>query len=159
MARCPRRPYHGRPGSAGIVDRYESGIARTLRGQRLKLLTLFLASLYVFAQEVQPTVRVEVTAGNAPVPAAAVQFNAQTMQTGQDGIATAPVSLGSLKITVSKEGFFPANTSIEINEAKAWLVRIELQAQERVEEQITVHATRTDARIQDSPLACRGAPA
>ena len=133
-----------------IVTRAAS---RELSGvQRMKLVVLFLASLCVFAQEVQPTVRVEVTAENAPVPGAAVQLNGQTVQTGQDGIATAPVSLGSLKITVSKDGFFPANTTIDINEAKAWLVRIELQAQERVEEQITVHATRTDARIQDSPL-------
>jgi len=118
----------------------------------MNLLALLLASICVFGQDVQPTVRVEVTAENAPVPGAAVQLNGQTVQTGQDGIATAPVSLGSLKITISKDGFFPASTTIDINEAKAWLVRIELQAQERVEEQITVHATRTDARIQDSPL-------
>jgi outer membrane receptor for ferrienterochelin and colicins len=118
----------------------------------MNLLALLLASICVFGQDVQPTVRVEVTAENAPVPGAAVQLNGQTVQTGQDGIATAPVSLGSLKITISKDGFFPAGTTIDINEARAWLVHIELQAQERVEEEITVHATRTDARIQDSPL-------
>ena len=39
-------------------------------------------------------------------------------QTGQDGLATAPVSLGSTKITVSKDGFFPANTTIDIDEVK-----------------------------------------
>lgn len=118
----------------------------------MKFVVLFLASICLFAQDPQPTVRVEVTADNNPVPRAAVQLGSQTVQTGPDGSATATVSLGPLKITVTKDGFFPVTTSIDINEAKAWAVRIELQEQEKVEEQITVHATRTDARIQDSPL-------
>src|SRR5204863_136820 len=87
-----------------------------------------------------------------PVPGAAVQLNAQTVQTGPDGIATATVPLGPLKITVTKDGFFPASAAIDITEAKEWAVQIELREAEHVEEQITVHATRTDARIQDSPL-------
>ncbi|MEO8027108.1 MAG: TonB-dependent receptor [Bryobacteraceae bacterium] len=118
----------------------------------MKLAILFLASLGVFAQDNQPTVRVEVTADNKPVAGASVQLGRQTVQTAEDGSATATASLGPLMITVTKEGFFPANASIDITDASARTVRIELQPQDKVEEQITVHATRTDARIQDSPL-------
>jgi outer membrane receptor for ferrienterochelin and colicins len=117
----------------------------------MKLVALLLASLCLFAQD-HPMVRIEVTADNSRVPGAAVQLNGQIVQTGRDGIAAANIPLGPLKITVTKDGFLPANTSIDINEARQWTVQIELQRAEQVEEQITVHATRTDARIQDSPL-------
>jgi iron complex outermembrane receptor protein len=118
----------------------------------MKLVALLLASFGVLAQDPHPTARIEVTADDNLVQGATVQLNGQTVQTRSDGIATATVQMGPLKITVTKEGFLPANTSIAINEAKQWTVQIELRRAEPVEEQITVHATRTDARIQDSPL-------
>jgi len=116
----------------------------------MRLVILLLASVSLFAQ--QPTATIEVASENTPVQSATVQLNEQTVQTGADGIATARVPLGPLKITVSKDGFLPATTTLEINEAREWAVQIELHRAETVEEQITVHATRTDARIQDLPL-------
>ena len=42
-----------------------------------------------------------------PVPSASVQLGNQRPQTVSEGSATAIVSLGPLKVTVSKDGFFP----------------------------------------------------
>jgi iron complex outermembrane receptor protein len=81
-----------------------------------------------------------------------VTLNGQATPTGPDGVATSSVPLGPTKITVTKERFLPSTTTIDIDTAKEWVVRVELQVAEKVEEEITVHATRTDALMQDSPL-------
>jgi hypothetical protein len=73
----------------------------------MRLLILFFAALSLFAQAPQPTVRVKVTPDKGPVHAAEVNPNGQTVRTGRDGVATAPVPVGSLRVTVSKEGFSP----------------------------------------------------
>src|SRR5262249_9128973 len=65
---------------------------------------------------------------------------------------TLPATLGRVDISVTKEGFFPARATLDINSAKAWLVQIELQPQKEREEKVTVYATRNDVRVQDSPL-------
>jgi hypothetical protein len=40
---------------------------------------------------------------------------------------------------VSKDGFLPSTTVLEIDEAREWVVRIELRPAETVKEEITVH--------------------
>jgi iron complex outermembrane receptor protein len=117
----------------------------------MRLLILLLTALSLLAQET-PTVRIEVTGDDKPVAGAMVTVNNQTLTTGKDGIAQANVPLGPAKIAVVKEGFLPSTTTIAVDQVKEWVVRIDLQPAEHVEEKITVHATRTDARIQDSPL-------
>lgn len=111
-----------------------------------------LAALGLFAQTPQATIRVEVTSGSGPVQAAEVKLNGQKTRTGPDGIASASVPLGTMKVAVSKEGFFPSSTTLDIDSAKEWVVRVELQPTEEVEEEITVYATRNDVRIQDAPV-------
>lgn len=118
----------------------------------MKLLILGLAAVAIFAQAPQATVRVEVTSETGPVQAAEVKLNTQKAQTGLDGVATATVPLGPLKVAVSKEGFLPASTTLQIDTAKEWVVKVELQPAEKVEEEITVYATRNDVRIQDLPV-------
>src|SRR5205807_4250012 len=54
-------------------------------------------------------------------------------------------------VNVTKEGFFAATTTLAINEAREWQITLELRPQEKNEEQVTVFATRTDARLQDLP--------
>jgi iron complex outermembrane receptor protein len=51
----------------------------------------------------------------------------------------------------SKDDFLPASTSIAVDQPREWQVELELQPRQTVEEQITVHATRTDRRLQDLP--------
>lgn len=73
------------------------------------------------------------------------------IQTDESGSVTAPVALGTIEIKVSKDGFFPAATILVVDDVREWVVTVELQPQPAEESQITVHATRTDTRLQDSP--------
>jgi len=54
-------------------------------------------------------------------------------------------------VTVKKQGFLPGATSLAINEAREWQLVLELQPLQEVEEKITVYATRTETRLEDSP--------
>jgi iron complex outermembrane receptor protein len=97
-------------------------------------------------------IRVEVKSGSEPVQAADVTAGGHSGRTGPDGAAILPGDLGHVDITVSKEGFFPARASLDIDSAKEWTVQVELQPKEERQEAVTVYATRNDVRVQDSPL-------
>jgi iron complex outermembrane receptor protein len=103
-------------------------------------------------QEPQANIRVEVTAESVPVQGANVTVNSKSALTGQDGSATVASALGDTKIIVTKDGFFPPNASLLTDTAREWVVRLELERQKTVEEEIKVYATRNDVRVQDSPL-------
>lgn len=118
----------------------------------MRLLVLGLAALGLLAQTPQATVKVEVSSENGPVPAAEVKLNGQTAKTGPDGVVIVSVPIGALKVVVSKEGFLPSSTMLNIDSAKEWAVSIEMKPAEEVEEEITVYATRNDVRIQDAPV-------
>jgi hypothetical protein len=45
-------------------------------------------------------------------------------------------------VVVSKEGFLPSTTTLNIDSAKAWALSIDMKPAEQVEEEITVYATR-----------------
>lgn len=111
-----------------------------------------LVAAPAFSQEPQATIQVEVMVESAPAPGAEVTVNGHTVRTKDDGMAAVMTRLGEVKISVTKEGFFPASTSVVADAAREWRVRIELQPQKSVEDQIKVYATRNDVRIQDSPL-------
>ena len=112
------------------------------------LITTFLPA---FCQEPRATIRVEVMTNSAPVAGANVILNEVSMQTDRNGLAIAPVALGKMRVTVTKEGFLPATASLSVDEAREWQLVFELKPQEQVKEEITVSATRTDARLQDLP--------
>src|ERR1051325_8837344 len=105
-----------------------------------------------FGQEPQATIRVEVTAESIPVQAADITVNGKSVRTGPDGTATTVAPLGDVKVSVTKDGYFPANTSLLADAAREWVVHVELEPRKTVEEEIKVYATRHDVRIQDSPL-------
>src|SRR4051812_45175385 len=109
------------------------------------------ASIPAFCQAPTATVRVEVRAGSVLVPGAKVTLSGKTLETDANGIAVMPAPLGTVEIAVAKEGFLPGNTSLTITEAREWQLSLELQPQPSVKEEITVHATRTDTRLEDSP--------
>ncbi len=113
---------------------------------------LVLVAALARGQGVQPTVRVEVKSHEGPVPGAEVTANRQSGRTGRDGLAILPASLGHIEITITKEGFFPARTSLDIDANREWTIEIELQPQKEQQENVTVYATRNDVRVQDSPL-------
>ena len=91
-------------------------------------------------------------AESAPVQGADVTVNGKSVRTGQDGSATTVAPPGDMKVSVTKDGYFPANASLLADAAREWVVRVELEPRKTVEEQIKVYATRNDVRVQDSPL-------
>src|SRR6516165_6738091 len=113
---------------------------------------LILVTAFAQGQEIQPTIRVEVRSGEGSVQDAEVSVGGHSNRTGPDGVAISPGTLGRIDISVTKKGFFPARASLDIDSAKEWTVQIELQPQKEQEEKVTVHATRNDVRVQDSPL-------
>ncbi|MDQ6700358.1 MAG: TonB-dependent receptor, partial [Acidobacteriota bacterium] len=104
------------------------------------------------AQPPQATVRVEVRSDAGPVPDAEVTVSGHSARTGQDGVAVLSAALGHVDISVTKEKFFPARTSLDVDAAREWPLQVELQPQKEQQEQITVYATRNDMKLQDSPL-------
>jgi outer membrane receptor for ferrienterochelin and colicins len=114
----------------------------------------FLISTVIPAlcQEPRAAIRVEVTGAGTSVSDAIVTVNAVTLRTDPEGIALVTVPLGEVRVGVTKNGYFPANASITADAAQEFVVRVEMQPQEEVKEEINVYATRNDVRIQDSPL-------
>ena len=78
-------------------------------------------------------------------------MNGIPVPTDQNGIATATLPLGKVEVSVSREGFLPAKTSLSVDEAREWQITLDLNPQRKAEEEVTVFATRTDTRIQDLP--------
>src|SRR5205085_7371283 len=95
------------------------------QAKRLRYVLAFAIAGILLAQE-QATVRVEVTAGPAPVAGAAVTFNGKALQTDTHGVATAAVGLGAVEVRVVKEGFLPAAVTLQVTEAREWGVAVEL---------------------------------
>src|SRR4030095_1843662 len=98
------------------------------------------------------TVNVHVTNAADPVLDATVVISGVTYMTDRQGSVSALVPAGALEITVVKEGFVSATTSIVISEGQAQQVEVDLQPSPTVEETIPVSATRTDARLEDQPM-------
>jgi iron complex outermembrane receptor protein len=113
---------------------------------------LILGATLALAQQPHATIRVEVTSEGAPVPDADVTANGKQIRTAQDGVAFLPAELGHVDVVVTKDGFFSARKSIDIDAAQEWQLQFELRPQIKHEEEVTVHATRNDVRVQDSPL-------
>lgn len=114
-------------------------------------LLLFLVTA-AWGQVPQSTIRVEVKTDAGPLRDANVTANGRTMKTGADGIAVLPATPGKVEINITKEGFFPAHTSVSVDPSEKAEVDVELQPKEADEEEVTVYATRTNVRLQDSPL-------
>jgi iron complex outermembrane receptor protein len=113
---------------------------------------LAVTSIPVFSQEPpRATIRVEVRTETGPVAGATVTVNGNTIQTDQNGVAVTAVPLGQVEVSVSQEGFLPAKTSVAVDEVREWQIAFELKPQQQREEEVTVFATRTDTRLQDSP--------
>ena len=122
-----------------------------MRTRLLTFLLIFSAGL-VLGQAPQGNVRVVIKADAGPVIGATVTVNGRVGQTGTDGVALLPATPGSVDVTVSKEGFFPAHATVVVVAAQQAEVDFELQPKQAEEQEVTVYATRTDVRMEDSPL-------
>lgn len=113
---------------------------------------MFLLLLLASLQVSQSALACRVTAGDVPVVGAEIVVNGQTYVTDPNGEVRISVAPGSIDLTVVKEGFAPVTTSIAVAAGQVQPVLIELQAQPTVEEHVTVSATRTDRRVEDSAM-------
>ncbi|MEO7457255.1 MAG: TonB-dependent receptor [Gemmatimonadaceae bacterium] len=99
------------------------------------------------------TLRVHVvrdSAGGASLDAAVVRVAALVSQTGMDGIATLRVPPGATTVFVARIGFRPDSLSFSLSADT--LVTLALLEQASAIERVTVSATRTDRRVEDTPL-------
>ena len=113
------------------------------------LLSLLLS---LSLQGVQSRIVCTVTAAGTPVPAAEIIVAGKTYTTDALGQVRIDVASGSVEFTVVKEGFAPVTTTVTVSAGQQQPVSIELQKLPRVEETVTVSATRTDRRVEDQPM-------
>src|SRR5213082_1102368 len=108
----------------------------------------------VFASALTQNVRlhIEVRSDAGAVADATVVANGTTRRTDSMGRTAFDVPPGPVQIVVAKEGFEPETVSIDIRTGEPRPISIALRPQSRIEEHVTVAATRTDKRIEDQPM-------
>src|SRR5262245_6977380 len=100
----------------------------------------------------QSAVSVDVRSNGEPVGDAEVVVNRATSRTDAQGKVVINVSPGRVEITIVKQGYIPASTSVEVQPNQRQPVIIDLTRTSLVEEHVTVSATRTDRGIEDQPM-------
>ena len=116
---------------------------------RAALLSVLCDSV-AFAQ--MAPLRIEVRSDGQPVADADVTVNRIVYRTDAEGRVVVSLPAGALDIVVTKEGFAPSTASVQLQSGQELQVVIDLKRQLRVEEQVTVSATRTDRRLQDEAM-------
>jgi iron complex outermembrane receptor protein len=111
----------------------------------------FAATAWATAQS-QATLTIEVRFNAMPVADATVIINGTTHVTGPEGTLTAAVAPGTMQVTVVKERFATATTTVTVQPGQLQPILVELQEQPSVEEEVVVSATRTDRRLEDQPM-------
>jgi len=121
------------------------------RSACLLVFVLLAAASRLADAQANVVIRVEVRAESAVVQAASVVVNGTSYATDPSGMVTADVPAGPVEITVVKEGFEPATVSLTVAPGQHRSVLVELHSL-KLEEVITVSATRTDKRLEDQPM-------
>jgi iron complex outermembrane receptor protein len=93
-----------------------------------------------------------VTAAGAPISGAEIVVAGTTHLTDSRGEARIDVNPGSIELTVAKEGFAPASTTVEVAGGQQRVVTIELEKLPSVQETVVVSATRTGRGLEDQPM-------
>jgi iron complex outermembrane receptor protein len=111
-----------------------------------------LVAATAFAQELRGQLRVVVQSEGVPVAGATVVVQTRSIETGDDGVALLDTSPGSVKVSVTKAGFFDSHVDAKVTAGQVTALEVELIAQPEVEEQVVVVAsTRTGRRLEDQP--------
>jgi outer membrane receptor for ferrienterochelin and colicins len=98
------------------------------------------------------TVRLLVRSDSGPISGAHVTVGEISAVTDQSGAATVMVNPGNLDVSVSREGFITSKASVTVAVGQTQEIVLELQPNPSAEQNITVSATRTDMRLEDTPL-------
>ncbi len=118
------------------------------------ILAALLATVTSAAAAQEPgRVRVEVRAGTDAVAGATVVVAGTTHVTDVAGMALASAPAGTVQVTVVREGFVPVTVLVTVAPGEERVVRVALEPELTLEEEVTVVATtRTGRRIEDQPM-------
>ena len=120
---------------------------------RITLVVLLVAVSVGAAGQEPGRIRVEVLAGADAVVGAAVVVAGTPQVTDPAGVALVPAPAGEVQVTVVQEGFVPVTVSVTLAAGEERVVRVELEPELTLEEEVTVVAsTRTGRRIEDQPM-------
>ena len=98
-------------------------------------------------------IRVEVRADTDAVAEAEVVVAGLTQPTDASGVALFRAPAGATRISVVQEGFIPITVSVTVAAGQERVVRVQLEPELTVAEEVTVVAsTRTGRRIDDQPM-------
>ena len=116
-----------------------------------------LAADSAFAQDTtsaspSTTVRVRVVHDATPVRGAIVRSGRVADQTTDAGIAALRLAAGAHTIIVSRLGFTPDTLALSLTAGQDTTIVSELEAQAAEMESIVIASTRTERRVEDSPL-------
>jgi iron complex outermembrane receptor protein len=100
----------------------------------------------------QSVIQVEVRAAGTAVAGALVTAGEVKETTSSEGLASLRVAPGPSTVVVTKEGYAVATAAVTVAAGQTQKVVIELQAELRHAEEVTVSATRTDRRLEDQPM-------
>jgi iron complex outermembrane receptor protein len=110
------------------------------------------------AQDIGTLIVVVQSKGEA-VPGADVVAGSARGLTGRDVTLTLSVPLGPIDVVVTRFGYDPASAPVDVRSGDDIRVTIELNARSEFEETIIVAATRSERRIEDTPLRIEVVPA
>src|SRR5687768_750240 len=100
----------------------------------------------------QQTLTITVRSAAGPVDDARVVVAGTPYKTDGRGIVIADVPSGTIRITVSHEGYLTVEQDIVLAPNSTQQVSVTLDPEPTHEESITVSATRTDKRLEDQPM-------
>jgi iron complex outermembrane receptor protein len=103
---------------------------------------------FATAQDNRASVGVEVRSAGEPVAGATIAAAGTIMLTDRDGTASIAVPPGTVEITVSKDGYLPAATTLTVSAGERRDLQVDLR---RLEEEVVVTA-RSNTRLEDQPL-------
>ena len=119
----------------------------------LAIVVLAVATLAVAMPRQRPgTLVVDVYSRSQSISEAEVVVGNRTVLTDERGRATIESPPGDLTLTVQKAGFKSHSQRVSIAEEITTPLTVELQPEGHLEQEITVTATRSEQRIEDTPI-------
>jgi iron complex outermembrane receptor protein len=156
MAIAPRCHPEERAADNCLAERASHPIARLLA---IGLLVSSAATVRPHALSAQDprtdsaaTVRVRVLHESAPVGGAIVRSGTVGAQTGVDGTASLRLPAGAHLIVISRLGFIPDSLAVTLAAGRDTTVTASLEEQAAEIESVVISATRSERRVEDSPL-------
>ena len=98
------------------------------------------------------TIRVEVRTADGAVAGASVRIGDRVAETDAAGLAVLEIPAGRVTVIVTRDGFLPAETSVDAAAQRQHSVVVTLEPAIEHEEEVTVSATRTGRRLDDQPM-------